>query len=54
MKQFKAIKVKALFNHGGNIWLKRSSRTAEIVKPSRFRGTWFYFGQDEYVKGVSE
>lgn len=35
------------FHHNGNRWRKRSTRTAEIVRPECYAGTWFYFtGRD--------
>ena len=50
MKQlsyFAELPEKATFSRNGNLWLKRSSRTAEIVQPECYAGTWFYFAQKD-------
>jgi len=45
--EFNRIEVGSLFQRGGNTWIKRSTRTAAIVKPDHFAGTWFYFGVND-------
>ena len=47
--QFNSLPVGSLFIKGGNKWKKRSTRTAEIVEPVEYAGTWFYFGMSESV-----
>jgi hypothetical protein len=37
------------FSLNGNEYRKRSTRTAEIINPEMFSGTWFYFGKNELV-----
>lgn len=44
---FNDLPIKAYFSRNGNEWMKRSTRTAEIVKPEEYSGTWFYFGERE-------
>jgi hypothetical protein len=39
-----------IFHSNGNIWRKRSSRTAEIIYPERFKPLWFYFGSREIIE----
>ena len=43
---FEGLKVGTKFSYNGNLWLKRSTRTAEIVKPEEHAGVWFYFGMN--------
>jgi len=47
--QFSRLKVGKHFSKNGNKWLKRSTRTAEIVLPEEYAGKWFYFGMDEQI-----
>jgi hypothetical protein len=35
------------FSLNGNRYFKRSLRTAEIIKPEQYAGTWFYMGMKE-------
>ncbi len=42
---FKDIPVGYDFSLNGYRWLKKSTRTASIIKPVEFTGTWFYFGK---------
>ena len=44
---FEGLKVGTKFSYNGNLWLKRSTRTAEIVKPDDYAGRWFYFGMND-------
>lgn len=44
---FGELPVTTTFSLNGNLWRKRSTRTAEIVKPEHLAGTWFYFGNRE-------
>lgn len=50
LTQFERVRVGCLFSKGGNLWLKRSTRTAEIHKPEIYAGLWFYFSQREPVE----
>lgn len=62
MQSFASLPIGETFDHGGNLWRKRSSRTAEITmsrshNPDAQRwaihtdhsGTWAYFNQRETV-----
>jgi hypothetical protein len=42
---FEELPLKTLFVKDGNLWKKRSLRTAEIVKPIEFSSRWFYFSK---------
>ena len=44
---FEDLRVSETFSYNGNIWRKRSKRTAEIVKPEEHAGVWFYFGRKD-------
>ncbi len=44
---FKDIPVGDEFSLNGNRWVKKSTRTASIIKPLEFTGTWFYFGKKD-------
>ena len=48
--QFERLKKGALFSKSGYRWLKRSTRTAEIVRPGEYIGTWFYFANRDTVE----
>ena len=39
--------MKAIFEKNGYIYRKKSSRTAEIIRPTEYAGTWFYFSAGE-------
>jgi hypothetical protein len=44
---FRDVPIGAQFHCNGNRWMKRSSRTAVMVKPDSYAGIWFYFrGRD--------
>ena len=45
MKTFKELNKGKYFTLNGNIYQKRSSRTADLIGKDR----WFYFGKDEVV-----
>jgi hypothetical protein len=47
---FVNLNVDSEFKSGGNIWVKRSLKTAEIVKPVDLSGKRFYFGLKEVVQ----
>ena len=47
--EFKRVKVGAEFNSSGNKWLKRSTRTAVLLEPIAYAGTWFYFSMNQRV-----
>lgn len=49
MTNFKDVKAGAKFAFGGNLWVKRSTRTAGIIKPAEYSGRWFYFGATDNV-----
>ena len=44
---FASLSVGSTFSFNGNRWLKRSTRTAEIIKPVEYTGTWFYFSTND-------
>jgi len=46
---FKRVKVGCEFNSAGNKWLKRSTRTAVLLEPIAYAGTWFYFSMAQRV-----
>ena len=46
---FDQLPVGNTFSMNGNRWMKRSTRTAEIVKPVDYAGQWFYFSMNERV-----
>ncbi len=50
---FENLNVDSEFKSNGNIWVKRSLKTAEIVKPVDLSGKRFYFGKREIV-GVAK
>jgi hypothetical protein len=47
--KFNDLPVNDKFSLNGNEYRKRSTRTAEIIKPETFSGTWFYFGKNELI-----
>ena len=52
---FKDIPIGCQFIALSTIYLKKSSRTAAIVSPSEYQGTWFYFAQKhQYVAEIPE
>ena len=44
---FTDIPVGCEFSLNGNRWLKKSTRTACIIKPVEYTGTWFYFSKKD-------
>lgn len=44
---FDRLKVGATFFRNGNRWLKRSTRTKEIIEPKQYKGQWFYSGMND-------
>lgn len=44
---FASLSVGSTFSFNGNRYLKRSTRTAEIIKPVEYTGTWFYFSTND-------
>jgi hypothetical protein len=48
---FGEVPINTVFVMGGNVWRKRSTRTAEIVEPVRLKGI-FYFDKSDLVKTV--
>jgi len=46
---FKQLQVGGNFHLNGNWYRKRSTRTAEIIRPERFQDTWFYFSSNESI-----
>jgi hypothetical protein len=38
------------FHSNGNKWRKRSTRTAEIVRPVEYAGHWFYFRNGDVIE----
>ena len=54
---FKDIPIGARFGNVSTIYVKKSSRTASIDVPSRFRfkGTWFYMPMsDQYIAELKD
>jgi len=52
---FKDIPIGARFGNVSTIYVKKSSRTAGIVDPSRFKGTWFYMPMsDQYIAELKD
>lgn len=47
--QFERIKIGKNFSKNGNLYKKRSTRTAEIVSPTEYAGQWFYFSNKDQV-----
>jgi len=47
---FKDCQVNQYFWNNGSLWRKRSTRTAVTVRPERYAGSWFYFGQSETIE----
>ena len=52
LTEFERLKVGATFSKNGNGWLKRSTRTAEIIRPNDqpYTGRWFYFRMAEKIE----
>lgn len=46
---FDSLDVGASFSLNGYRWVKRSTRTAQVVKPSHYSAYWRYFAQRERV-----
>jgi len=46
---FEDLKVGRKFEQGGNIWIKKSTRTASIIYPAEYSGRWFYFKNHDLV-----
>ena len=46
---FEDLKVGRTFEQGGNIWIKKSTRTASIIYPAEYSGRWFYFKNHDLV-----
>ena len=46
---FEDLKVGRTFEKGGNIWIKKSTRTASIIYPAEYSGLWFYFTNHDLV-----
>ena len=47
--QFDRLPIRTVFSRNGYGYIKKSTRTASIVKPLEYSGTWFYFGKNELV-----
>ena len=47
---FHQVTVGETFHCNGNVWRKRSSRTAVMVRPVEYAGKWFYFRQNELLE----
>ena len=45
--QFERLPFGLIFEKNGTIFRKKSSRTAEIIRPTEYAGTWFYFSANE-------
>ena len=46
---FSKLPLNTQFSLNGNMFKKRSTRTAEIVTPHQYSGTWFYFKSRQLV-----
>lgn len=46
---FRVLPVGRCFAQGGNIYRKRSTRIAQLIRPVRYAHRWFYFKQSELV-----
>jgi hypothetical protein len=44
---FKDIPTNSIFHFGGNQWIKKSKRTAQIIKPIEYSERWFYFSKND-------
>jgi len=44
---FKDIPTNSIFHFGGNQWIKKSKRTAQIIKPREYSERWFYFSKND-------
>lgn len=47
MRKFKDIPLYREFTLNGNRYIKKSSRTAYIIKPDEYVGVWFWFGKND-------
>ena len=48
--EFNALPIGSLFSYNGNKYIKRSVRTAAILCPIEYKGTWFYFRKKDMVR----
>jgi hypothetical protein len=46
---FEDLKVGRTFEKNGNLWVKKSTRTASIIEPAEYSGRWFYFKNHDLV-----
>ena len=46
---FEDLKVGRTFEKDGNLWVKKSTRTAGIIYPAEHYGRWFYFKHHDLV-----
>lgn len=44
---FNELPTKAEFNMNGIVYKKRSTRTADIVRPEIYAGQWYYIGKKD-------
>lgn len=47
--QFERLPINTVFSLNGNTYFKKSTRTANIIKPAEYSGIWFYFSKNELV-----
>jgi len=47
--QFERLPINTVFSLNGNTYFKKSTKTANIIKPTEYSGIWFYFGKNELV-----
>lgn len=45
--QFERLPLGLIFEKNGVIYRKKSSRTAEIIRPDAYHGMWFWFSANE-------
>ena len=46
---FEDIRIGRKFERNGNLWIKKSTRTASIIYPAEYSGRWFYFKNHDLV-----
>lgn len=47
---FRDVAIGESFHCNGNFWRKRSTKTAVMVRPVAYAGTWFYFRQNDVLE----
>ena len=52
MRMFSQVQIGDTFTFNGSVWLKRSSRSAQVSLPKRSGPPWFYFSGKDIVDRV--